>query len=407
MPRLCRAIHASQAPHTMLPHLARLARPGLVRRCFSAAAAAGPTAEYERRIEAGDIVRDAHQVDACAQLQVLHDALASYAPPSLDEAAAAAAAAAGGDADAVSPFSSFAQSIGLAVGGGSDRPSGASGPRVSSFGAPAVDPSGGGGGGGGGWLPAWLSGAAPPAAEAAKTSRAIALTAAALAAPRGLYLHGGVGTGKTFVMDLFFDSAPADLPKQRVHFNVFMLDVHQRLHDLKQRRKAAAAAGDPEPAGLLPPITQVARDIMADGWLVCFDEFQVRLEARSLSPPYRSPTPPPPPGDRHRRRAHHEGAFYSNAQPRRGRGGHVQPAAGRPVPERDPAGALYAVRAAARGPLRDSQSPAGDPGQSRARVHVAVVSPPSTTPPHPASRHPLPWCRRRRQLRPTPPRATH
>ena len=46
-------------------------------------------------------------------------------------------------------------------------------------------------------------------------------------APDGLYLHGGVGTGKTFVMDLFFDAAPVTA-KRRVHFHEFMLDVHAR-----------------------------------------------------------------------------------------------------------------------------------------------------------------------------------
>lgn len=53
-------------------------------------------------------------------------------------------------------------------------------------------------------------------------------------APRGIYMHGGVGTGKTFIMDLFFDSVPVR-EKRRVHFNAFMLDVHARLHKLRDR----------------------------------------------------------------------------------------------------------------------------------------------------------------------------
>jgi cell division protein ZapE len=84
----------------------------------------------------------------------------------------------------------------------------------------------------------------------------------AKAPPRGLYLWGDVGRGKSMLMDLFFDEAPA-ARKTRVHFNEFMVQTHARIHTERQR----AGSGDPIPV--------VAREIAADAQLLCFDEFQV------------------------------------------------------------------------------------------------------------------------------------
>lgn len=76
---------------------------------------------------------------------------------------------------------------------------------------------------------------------------------------RGLYLHGGVGRGKTWLMDLFHDTLP--LPrKRRSHFHRFMRDVHRRLHALGEARD---------------PLRRIAKDIARDTDVLCFDEFFV------------------------------------------------------------------------------------------------------------------------------------
>lgn len=82
-------------------------------------------------------------------------------------------------------------------------------------------------------------------------------------APQGLYIFGAVGRGKSMLMDLFFEGAPV-ARKRRVHFHAFMLEVHQRLHELRQGEDNG---GDP-----IPPL---ALQIAADATLLCFDEFQV------------------------------------------------------------------------------------------------------------------------------------
>ncbi|PZO81854.1 MAG: cell division protein ZapE [Mesorhizobium amorphae] len=83
-------------------------------------------------------------------------------------------------------------------------------------------------------------------------------------APRGLYLHGGVGRGKTMLMDWFFTDLPIG-PKRRVHFNDFMADVHDRI----AKQRALRKAGEDDP---IPP---VAKAIANGAWVLCFDEFTV------------------------------------------------------------------------------------------------------------------------------------
>ncbi len=87
-------------------------------------------------------------------------------------------------------------------------------------------------------------------------------------APRGVYVFGPVGRGKTLLMDLFFHAAPLKA-KRRVHFHAFMAEVHARIHHWRVRRKAGEASGD-------DPIAPVAASLAAEAWLLCFDEFSVR-----------------------------------------------------------------------------------------------------------------------------------
>ena len=77
--------------------------------------------------------------------------------------------------------------------------------------------------------------------------------------PRGVYMYGGVGRGKSFLMDCFYNAVPLRR-KTRLHFHEFMREVHRELRDLQ---------------GTVNPLDELGKRIAKRYKLICFDEFHV------------------------------------------------------------------------------------------------------------------------------------
>ena len=92
--------------------------------------------------------------------------------------------------------------------------------------------------------------------------------------PRGVYLWGPVGRGKSMLMDLFFDSAPVTR-KQRAHFHAFMGRTHALIDIWRRGDAAARREAFPGVRGGDDPIQAVAEKIAGETRLLCFDEFHV------------------------------------------------------------------------------------------------------------------------------------
>ncbi len=109
-----------------------------------------------------------------------------------------------------------------------------------------------------------------PAPPPGRLARLLGRKPPPMDAPRGLYMVGEVGRGKSMLMDLFFATAQV-ARKKRIHFHRFMQDSHARVHEW---RRANADAADPIPA--------LADRVAAEAALLCFDEFQVNDIADAL-----------------------------------------------------------------------------------------------------------------------------
>ncbi len=79
---------------------------------------------------------------------------------------------------------------------------------------------------------------------------------------RGLYLYGGVGRGKSMLMDLFYETLPDNITKRRVHFHEFLIELHEGLH--KRRGEGVDS--------ILPDF---AKEVAKSARILCFDEFHV------------------------------------------------------------------------------------------------------------------------------------
>lgn len=95
--------------------------------------------------------------------------------------------------------------------------------------------------------------------EQSKKKRSVFRFFKSYEAPQGIYMWGGVGSGKTWLMDQFFDSLPIQ-NKMRMHFHHFMKYVHEELHHLQGQQN---------------PLDIVAKKIHTKAIVICFDEFFV------------------------------------------------------------------------------------------------------------------------------------
>ncbi|KAF2485151.1 AFG1-like ATPase-domain-containing protein [Neohortaea acidophila] len=162
----------------------------------------GPIAEYDARVQSGKLRNDEHQRNLVQALQDLHNMLESYNPPRVEYPTI----------ESLQPKK-----------------------KKSFFGSIF---------GGGGQIYAKMN-ISPDL-------------------PKGLYMYGDVGSGKTMLMDLFYDTLPTNIKHAtRIHFHNFMQDVHKSLHQMKAKHGSDIDA-----------IPFVAADIAEQASVLCFDEFQ-------------------------------------------------------------------------------------------------------------------------------------
>lgn len=116
------------------------------------------------------------------------------------------------------------------------------------------------------WLHDQLIDYRPPQAKTGWTAKLGFARSKPSNPPKGLYIYGSVGRGKSMLMDLFFDGAQVER-KRRVHFHEFMREAHDLIHQWRQENKVSKTA---------EPIRPTAQKLADSAWLLCFDEFEVR-----------------------------------------------------------------------------------------------------------------------------------
>ena len=105
-------------------------------------------------------------------------------------------------------------------------------------------------------------------------------SAVQLTSPRGLMLHGEVGTGKSMLVDLFADCLPNDR-KRRWHFNTFMLETFAKLESLRRTRSASPSHTSPGGIADDYPLLWLAKDLIQTSPILFLDEFQMPDRAAS------------------------------------------------------------------------------------------------------------------------------
>ncbi|MGH1457057.1 MAG: cell division protein ZapE [Alphaproteobacteria bacterium] len=85
--------------------------------------------------------------------------------------------------------------------------------------------------------------------------------------PRGVYMYGGVGRGKSMLMDMFYDTLPENVKKRRVHFHEFMIEVHDYIH--------SRSSSDSDMGMVDQALPSLAALIARNARILCFDEFHV------------------------------------------------------------------------------------------------------------------------------------